>query len=455
MRTESNRNTSGVDRRNFIKAALAGGAALAVACGSDDGPERSTRAAKPIPVAAQQPDSDDWAKVRSQFALTDDKIHMSALLIAANPAPVREAIERHRRGLDVDPVGYLNENNSGNEDETLRAAARYLGASHEDIAITDSTTMGLGLIYNGIKIGPGQEFLTTEQNYYSTDEAIRLKCGKSGATYRTIPMYSDINTVTIDELTSRILNAILPETRVVALTWVHSSTGLKLPVRQISGGISEINATREPDQNILLAVDGVHGFGIEDVEMADLECDYFAAGCHKWLFGPRGTGIVWASAKGWENIEPTIPTFSDNSVRNAWITGRGISGPTTGRRLTPGGFKPFEHQWAMADAFDFMLDIGKDRVEARTRELASRLKQGLAEMEHVDLVTPQSEDISAGIVCFDVAGYSSGGAVNALGERGIVASVTPYAFPHARLTPSIVNTTAEIDFVLETIRGMA
>ncbi len=380
---------------------------------------------------------------------------MSALLIAANPLTVREAIEKHRRGFDSDPVGYLNENNSSNEDRTLRAAARYLGTSPDDVALTDSTTMGLGLIYNGIAIGPGQEFLITDQNYYSTDEAIRLKCEKSGATYRSASMYDNISSVTVDELTNRTIGSVRPETRVIALTWVHSSTGLKLPIRQISERIREINANRVPSEHILLAVDGVHGFGVENIEMSDLGCDFFAAGCHKWLFGPRGTGIVWASQKGWENIDPTIPTFIDDSVRNAWILNRDITGPTTGRRLTPGGFKPFEHQWAMAEAFDFILDIGKDRVQARTHELAGRLKEGLSSMDHVDLITPLSPDLSAGIVCFDVEGYSAQGTVDALSDRGIVASVTPYAVAHARLTPSIVNTTVEIDHVLQAIEGLA
>jgi isopenicillin-N epimerase len=122
--------------------------------------------------------------------------------------------------------------------------------------------------------------------------------------------------------------------------------------------------------------------------------------------------------------------------------------------MTPGGFKAFEHQWAMTQAFEFHQDIGKSRVAARTHELASQLKEGLAAMPHVTLRTPRSPDLSAGIVCFDLDGVSPGNAVRRLRRQGIIATATPYAVSHARLTPSIRNTPAEIEHALEAIRGV-
>ena len=80
------------------------------------------------------------------------------------------------------------------------------------------------------------------------------------------------------------MHAITPATRVLALTWVHSSTGLKLPLRAITDAVRRINAGRDEAGRVLVCVDGVHGFGIEDVVLSDLGCDFFMAGCHKWLF---------------------------------------------------------------------------------------------------------------------------------------------------------------------------
>lgn len=436
---------SKVDRRNFLACAFASGATVVSACGS-----KEDRTPPKVPASSEG----EWAIVRDQFALSPDFIHLSALYVASHPKSVREAIERHRRGLDENPVGYLNGQINQNENRVLKAAGEYLGAAPDDIAITDSTTAGIGLVYNGIKIGPSQEFLTTEQNYYSTDEALRLKAERSGAQVRRVPLYDSIETVTEDEIVTNIVSTISPATRVVALTWVHSSTGLKLPLRLIADRIDEMNNSRSEQEQILLCADGVHGFGVENVEMDDLGCDFLMAGCHKWLFGPRGTGIVYGSERGWKNVSPTIPTFMDDSVRDAWITGDVVADQTTGKRMSPGGFKTFEHQWAMAEAFDFHFEIGKGKIAARTNELNLQMKEGLAAMPHVKLYTPMSEDLSAGLVCFDVDGMSAQSVVNRLRQRRIVATVTPYADSYARVAPSILNSPEEIETVLSAIRAL-
>jgi selenocysteine lyase/cysteine desulfurase len=97
---------------------------------------------------------------------------------------------------------------------------------------------------------------------------------------------------------------------VLALTWVHSSTGLKLPLRRIADALNRINADRDERDSVIFCVDGVHGFGIEDVTLADLGCDFLMAGCHKWLFrAPRGTGIVAGTKRGWDAGSPDHSEF--------------------------------------------------------------------------------------------------------------------------------------------------
>jgi isopenicillin-N epimerase len=321
--------------------------------------------------------------------------------------------------------------------------------------LTDSTTMGIGLVYNGLSLSPDQEILSTEHDFYATHEAIRLAARRSGARARRIPLYDAIEGVSEDEIVDRIITAVTPRTRVLALTWVHSSTGLKLPLRRIADAVEMINNDRDEDGCVLVVVDGVHGFGNQDAVLSDLGCDFLIAGCHKWLFGPRGTGIVAATKRGWEAVLPTIPSFSDNRAWQAWFSGRDPAGPTTASSMTPGGFKPFEHQWAMTQAFAFHRRIGKARIARRTRELAGRLKEGLAAMSGVTLYSPRADNLSAGIVAFDVDGLSPHAVVGRLRERRVIASVAPYAKPHARLTPCLYNTSAEVETVLREIHTLA
>jgi isopenicillin-N epimerase len=198
----------------------------------------------------------------------------------------------------------------------------------------------------------------------------------------------------------------------------------------------------------------VHGFGVEDATLPDLGCDFLVASGHKWLFGPRGTGVIVGTAEAWPRVSPTVPSFLAPDAYSAWIGGY-EPGETTAARMTPGGFKAFEHVWALADAFAFHKGLGKAHVEARTRELATRLKTGLAAMPHVRLVTPMDPQLSAGIVAFDLAGMSAEAAVAGLRRWRVLGSVAPYATPHVRLTPSIRNTPDDVDFALRAVAALA
>jgi isopenicillin-N epimerase len=382
----------------------------------------------------------DWDAIRAQFRLDPEYIHMTGLLIASHPDPVREAIERHRQALDENPALYLQDNNRQLEAEVRQAAAEYLGARPAEIALTGSTTMGLGLVYNGLRVRSDQELLTSESDYYSTHESLRYKAAFTGATFRKVPLYRDLGTVSEDEIVQRLVNAIRPKTRVLALTWVHSSTGLKIPVRRIADAIARINAGRAAKNRVLLCVDGVHGLGVEDAGVDDLRCDFFIAGTHKWLFGPRGSGIIWGHPRSHAALLPIVPTFSRQA---GW-----------GGRMTPGGFKPFEHHWAMAEAFRFHQQLGRAQVAARIHAHNRQLKEGLAGMSHVHLYTPMDERLSAGITCFDVVGMSPAQVVHRLRLQKIVASITPYTPTRARLTPGLYNTPEEIEQVLSAVRSL-
>lgn len=437
-------------RRRFLTHVTLATAGSLAACQARDADDR------PLPIPARLTSDDDWDSIRALFALSPEYIHMSALYVSSHPKPVSGAIDAYRRELDAIPVIYLARQNRRRVNEVLAAAADFLGVHEpDDIALTDSTTMGIGLVYNGLRLLPGQEVLTSEQDYYVTHEALRLAVQRKGIVLRQVTLYDTSAEASEHQITERLVAAIGPHTRVLALTWVHSGTGLKLPVRRIADAIADINAGREEHDRILLCLDGVHGFGVEDESMGDLGCDFFMAGCHKWLFGPRGTGLVWGSVRGWENLLPTIPSFLDDGTRGAWLNGTEVSGRTNGRRLSPGGFKAFEHVWAVKDAILLQRQIGKARIAERTHALASQLKEGLARIPRVILHTPLSTNLSSGIVCFEIDGMDPWTTVGRLRQRRIIATVTPYAARYVRLAPSIRNSPAEVDAVLREIHALA
>jgi isopenicillin-N epimerase len=224
-------------------------------------------------------------------------------------------------------------------------------------------------------------------------------------------------------------------------------------VRAIAEAVTRANAARAPEARILLCVDGVHGFGVEDVTMAELGCDFFVAGTHKWMFGPRGTGVIWGRSELWPSLTPIIPSFGFTPFRG-WIKGEPLP-KTTAELMTPGGFHSFEHRWALGEAFDFHRELGKAKIAARIHALNRQCKAGLAAMKHVTLHTPMDDEVSAGIITFEVAGHEPEAVVKHLHEKHIVASTTPYATSYARLAPGLLNTEAEVDTALREIAALA
>lgn len=395
-----------------------------------------------------------WQDFRKMFELRTDRIHMACMVMASNPAPVARAIETHRLGLQSDPVEYIDQNRWRLEGLVSKAAAHYLQVEPVDIALTDSTSMGLSFLYTGLQLKPGQEILTTTHDHFVTEMALAECATRTGCTVRRVSMYQDPAKANEDEMAESIIRAISPNTRIVAVTWVHSGTGVKIPVKRIGQAIEEVNRKRTDQDRIYFCVDGVHGLGIEDFTIPDLHCDFWAAGTHKWLFGPRGTGVLWGKPESWPITRPTIHTWEPASLQ-AWIGWKPATPIGGGQRMTPGGYHAFDHMWALGSAFELHEQLGKHRVQERIHALNRQLKEGLAKMSNVRLITPTSEQISSGITCFMVGNLPAQTVADRLLKKQIVASTTPYKASYARLTPGLLNSEAEVDQALAAVRALA
>ncbi|MFK7974582.1 MAG: aminotransferase class V-fold PLP-dependent enzyme [Halioglobus sp.] len=395
----------------------------------------------------------DWTAFRKLFPLRDDRIQLATFLLASHPEPVANAIQKFRKELDYDPVIALVTHDGKVDEEVRNAAAAYMGGKGDQIALTDSTTMGSAMVYSGLELAEGDEILHTTHDHYATFMAIEHRAQRTGAKVRQVAMYDNAADTTVKDCVSRLEAAINPATKVVAVTWVHSSTGVKLPIRALADSIEKINAKRSAARQIIFCVDGVHGFGIEDVDVSELGCDFFIAGTHKWTFGPRGTGLVWGNDKGWEQSQPVIPSFGN--AFDVWLNKKSDSEVTWGDRMTPGGFHSFEHRWALPAAFALHQQLGKAKVQSRIHGLNTQVKEGLAKMPNVTLHTPMASELSSGLVAYEVSGKTPLETTYALFAKGLVSAPSPYHESYARMAPSLLNTEQELDTALAHVASIA
>ncbi|MBV6825918.1 aminotransferase class V-fold PLP-dependent enzyme [Pseudomonas sp. PD9R] len=418
------------NRRSFLKQAgiLAAGLPLT--------------AAVKLPAMAgnlqQQPQSlpkGKWAQLKQLFNQDPDYLHFANFLVTSHPAPVRNAIEMHRATIDRNPGRAMDWDLQETEkrEQNVRVwAGRYLNARPEQIALTGSTTEGLAMIYGGIHVRPDQEILVSEHEHYSTHYTLEYRQQRQATQVRKLKLFENSRDISVDEVLGSIASGIRPETRVLGMTWVHSGSGVKLPIGEIGKLVEEQNRNREDKDRILYVVDGVHGFGVEDFEFPDMHCDFFIAGTHKWMFGPRGTGIICARSSELKDVTPIIPTFSESTDFSTI--------------MTPGGYHSFEHRWAADEAFKLHLDLGKADVQARIHALNTYAKNRLLEQPQIELVTPQSPQLSAGFTFFRIKDKDCEKVASQLMHNRVVCdSVERDVGPVIRIAPGLLNSENEID----------
>ena len=232
--------------------------------------------------------------------------------------------------------------------ELRSAYARMLRARPEDVALTTSTTDGLGRVVAGLGLGSGDEIVTSDQEHPGLVGPL-LAARRRGVTVRAVPL-------------AHVAEAVGPETTLVALSHVSWIGGEVAPA-----------ALAELDVPVIM--DGAQGAGAIHVDPAALGCVAYAAAGQKWLCGADGTGLLWidpAFAEKVELVSPGYVTFADASA--------GLDGTfkdTAARFDTPSLAR--EGLAISAAAIRVLEQAGWEDVQGRAVAQARRLADGLRE----------------------------------------------------------------------------
>ena len=374
---------------------------------------------------------DTWKGRPSELRARPEPCTARVLSPGGAPRPVRDAIAEHRGRLDADTAVYLHDERVRLEADVLQAAAGYLGVAPEEIAVTGSTTMGMGLLYaTSVEAGRGE--FSREHDFYATHRPA-ARAEATGGSVRRVRLYDEPGSAASGDIVQRVRDAVTPSTRAVALTWVHSSTGVAA-VGEIADELSGARRGAGKAQDPARRRRGARSRGRAG-GAARSRLRLPRVGCHGRLFGPRGTGIVWGRADAWPEVAPTIPSFTDGESFGAWIAGAEPSGSTSAAAFTPGGYHAFEHRWALAAAFRFRQEVGASAPPSG-RGPSQRGSAGPARGPG-----DGGED-AVGRGALGRAGLLRGRIDGARGARrtgssdhGVVASVTPYATRYLRFGP--------------------
>jgi selenocysteine lyase/cysteine desulfurase len=240
-----------------------------------------------------------------------------------------------------------------------------------------------------------------------------------------------------------VADAITSKTRIVALSHIQFTCGLKLPVKEIAG---MAHAAGVP-----ILVDGAQTGGAIDIDVNALGADFYSISGQKWVLGPLGTGALYVSPGHNRWIRPLFTTHAIADERASHSEAPGANRPLSRFRVTSnsaaliGGF---------AEAMRLLRSVGFDAIEARSSELASRMKGGLAEMSGCRLTGPSDDDVSSSLVAVALEGWEPAAIVEQLWERWRIGARAVNNPPAVRFSVAAFNTEEEVDTALEAVKTL-
>jgi len=375
-----------------------------------------------------------WQMVKRQFPLEDKLIYLNA----ANVCPAsRVVLDRHLeylRDFHSNP-SFQNRDKYVAMRESLRGkVARMLRVSPDEVAVTRNTSEGSNIIVKGIDLKAGDEVLITDHNHPSNSDSWRIRARRDGFVVKSLP--TSVPARSAAELVHDFEKAISPRTRVIAITHLTSTTGVLYPAREI--------ASLARKRGIYMHLDGAQTFGALDVNLHEIGCDSYSTSAHKWLMGPLEAGLLYVRAERIPEIWPSIVTagWADN-LKGA-------------RKFEVFGQRDDPRVVALEASIDFVNLIGMRTVEARIRELATRLKTQLREIPAVQLKTNVEPELSAGVVKLRLKSMPTLQAYNTLWERHrmAIAMTASGDSEGLRFSPQIYNSMEEIDRAVAAVREL-
>jgi isopenicillin-N epimerase len=305
-----------------------------------------------------------------------------------------------------------------------RMIAENAGCDPEEIAITRNSSEALEIAQLGVRLQPGDEVLTTNQDYGRMLTTFGQRARREGIVVKMISF--PVPVISMDDLYERFEKAITPKTKLILVSHITNRTGQIFPVRRI--------CDMAHSRNITVIVDGAHAFNHFPYKIADLGCDYYGVSLHKWTFAPIGTGFLYVRKS---RIRETWPLMAAAERRDDDI-----------RKFEEIGTHPAANYGAICEAITFNQNIGIERKAARLRYLKDRWTTQLAKNPKVKILHSSNPEMSCGIGMFGLNGGDLKKLADALQTKhSIYTAVSPHAeYTGMRITPSVYTTLAEVDY---------
>jgi isopenicillin-N epimerase len=415
-------------RRTFLK--HLGAQVIALASFREGGIERILAASRAVAGRAPEEvaaDEDFWREIQQAFTVDRSLINLNNGGVSPSPRIVQDAMRRYLEYSNQAPAYTMWQVLEPEIESVRRRLAREFGCDAEEIAITRNASEALEICIFGLDLQPGDEVLTTNQDYPRMLNSWRQRARRDRIKLNLISF--PVPPPSMDDLYERFQRAITPRTKVILVCHITNLTGQIFPIKRI--------CQMGRERGIEVIVDGAHAFAHFPFKHSDLDCDYYGTSLHKWLLAPHGTGFLYVRKS---KIKSLWPLMAAEEKQDADI-----------RKFEEIGTHPAANHNAIAEALTFHGGIGIERKAARLRYLKERWARRLDHHKGVKILTPYDPQQSCGLATMSVEGVDPNKLAAHLWEhyRILVTPIVHQEFSGIRVTPNVYTTLDEIDFFCE------
>ena len=416
-----------MNRREFARILAIGGAVPFVT------PDLAwARGATPkLPPTPASPDEKFWLSVRDQFVMPKELTMLNAANLCPSSGPVLETLYKVTKDMDPDPSADNRAKLGDGRENTRKLLAEFLHVTPEDIVITRNTSESNNLVSTGLDLKPGDEVLLTADNHPSNHTAWQEKAKRFGFKVIDVPVPNPHPG--FDHYVEAFRKMITPQTKVISFTHLTSTVGDLFPAKEIC------KLARE--RGILTLVDGAQSFGLLDVDLGDIQPDFYSGSAHKWPCGPKENGVLYinknAQSKIWASIFSAYP-------------GRvGVS-----RTFEGFGQRDEPAMIAFGEALKLQTTIGRAQIEKRSRELTTALIDGLQKINGVKIWTSPDVSRRAAVLSFQPGNLDVRKLSTALYQKDRIGCATRGGQDRAglRFSPHFYNTHADVEKTVAAVK---
>lgn len=388
-----------------------------------------------LPAYSADHAADFWRAVRAQYDLDPKRAYLNTGGLGPSPRRVTADYAATMARLQ-----HTVETGHGLHAEARQSLAAFLGARPGEITFTRNATEGNSIIAAGLDLRAGDEVIF-ESHAHAGGAIPWMNQAKLRGV--VIKIFEPDATAESGNL-ERIAALITPRTRVIQVSHITAPTGLLLPV----GAIARLAKER----GVWFHVDGAQSAGMVPVDLHALDCDSYATSGHKWLGGPRETGVLYIRAARTDEVRPvhigahSFVTF-DLHVPMDFVAGapRHEYGTRNAAALV-----------ALATAARFQEEVGRARIAAYGSSLARRVQAGVTGLRGVRVLTSTQPGLQCSMVTFAVEGWPADKLFGALHERHALRcrSVTEAGLQALRVSTHLFNDEEQCDRVIAAVRQL-